>query len=137
MNQNSWVSGLELKPVGFVAGIETGGIHDLNWNRYVSRFEMKLMGFKAGNDGNHRRNTCIYIKHATYRCWPCSLWKQFLKRNFGFFNRKPFLLHRFGWMFECCSCAIVPVHCAYSMKSYLLLNGVLYRHNELKLYIFF
>ena len=49
-----------------MAGIETGGIHDLNWNRFVSRFELELMGFKAGNDRNND------IKHATYRCWPCS-----------------------------------------------------------------
>ena len=51
--------------MGFMAGIETGGIHDLNWNRFVSRFEFELMGFKAGNDRNNG------IKHATYRCWPC------------------------------------------------------------------
>ena len=51
--------------MGFMAGIETGGIHDLNWNRFVSRFEFELMGFKAGNDSNND------IKHATYRCWPC------------------------------------------------------------------
>ena len=52
-----------------MAGIETGGIHDLNWNRFVSRFEFELMGFKAGNDRNND------IKHATYRCWPCFIWK--------------------------------------------------------------
>ena len=58
--------------MGFMAGIETGGIHDLNWNRFVSRFELELMGFKAGNDRNNGKNTaCIYIKHATYRCRPC------------------------------------------------------------------
>ena len=51
--------------MGFMAGIETGGIHDLNWNRFVSRFEFELMGFKAGNGRNND------IKHATYRCWPC------------------------------------------------------------------
>ena len=50
-----------------MAGIETGGIHDLNWNRFVSRFEFELMGFKAGNDRNNGRNiACINIRQATY-----------------------------------------------------------------------
>ena len=48
--------------MGFMAGIETGGIHDLDWNRFVSRFELELMGFKAGNDKNNGGNiACITI----------------------------------------------------------------------------
>ena len=67
LNWKWWVSRLDLN---------WGGSHDLNWDWWVLRLYSKLV--ESGQ--------CIYVPHATYRCWPCLIYRKIwmtLHNSFG------------------------------------------------------